>query len=94
MDARCTSACEDFVLPFAVTHRAVLVGERTAGSTGQPWMHDFGDGVRVSVGAEWAFFPDGRPFEGVGVAPDVEVVPTIEDLKAGRDPALERAQAR
>ena len=32
--------------------------------------------------------------QGKGVAPDVEVVPTLEDFLAGKDRALEVAKAR
>jgi hypothetical protein len=35
------------------------------------------------VGAKGAMFPDGTPFEGVGIKPDMEVAPTIQDLATG-----------
>jgi C-terminal processing protease CtpA/Prc len=38
-------------------------------------------------------FASGRVFEGVGIAPDIEVKPTIADIRAGRDPVLEKAVA-
>jgi C-terminal processing protease CtpA/Prc len=38
--------------------------------------------------------PRGRELEGVGVMPDVTVALTLADLRAGRDAALEEAQAR
>jgi carboxyl-terminal processing protease len=44
------------------------------------------------VGAKRAIFPDGMPFEGVGIKPDVEVTPTIDDLANGKDVVLETAQ--
>jgi C-terminal processing protease CtpA/Prc len=34
---------------------------------------------------------DERRIDGVGVEPDIWIVPTLEDIRAGRDPALERA---
>jgi C-terminal processing protease CtpA/Prc len=36
-------------------------------------------------------FPDGSRFEGMGIAPDLSVETTPEDLKAGRDAVLEKA---
>lgn len=91
VDAGCHSACEDFSMPFKDNGRAILVGEATAGSSGQPYYEDLGDGMQLAVGTKREFFPDGSRFEGVGVAPDIEVIPTAVDVRAGRDPELEQA---
>ena len=93
VDAGCHSACEDFAMPFKDNGRAVLVGEATAGSSGQPYYEDVAEGMRIAVGTKREFFPDGSRFEGVGIAPDIEVLPTAADLSAGRDAELERALA-
>lgn len=87
-DGGCFSACEDFLVPFKNSHRATIIGARSAGSTGQPAFQDLGDGMGVSVSTKREYFPDGSIFEGVGVAPDIDVQTTIEDLRAGRDPVL------
>ena len=55
-------------------------------------MIDLGHGMMVMVGVQRLSFPDGSPLEGVGIKPDVEVGPTVEDLKAGRDTVLEAAR--
>jgi hypothetical protein len=39
--------------------RALVVGETTGGSSGQPYMLDLGDGMLVLVGAKRESFPDG-----------------------------------
>jgi carboxyl-terminal processing protease len=91
IDQHCFSACEDFVEPFATTHRALLVGEATGGSSGQPFYYNFGNGMSFRVGSRRYRLPDGRPYEGVGLTPDVEVRSTLADLLAGRDAPLERA---
>jgi carboxyl-terminal processing protease len=94
VDAGCLSACEDFVMPFKDNGRALVVGETTGGSTGQPYMLDLGDGMQAIVGAKREMFPDGSPFEGIGIRPDVEASPKIDDLRVGRDVALEGARQR
>jgi carboxyl-terminal processing protease len=91
IDERCRSAGEDFVQPFKENGRALLLGETTFGSTGQPWFYDFGNGIRFFIGTKRAYFSDGSPFEGIGITPDVQVSPTIEDLMHGRDAVLSRA---
>src|SRR5208337_3600329 len=47
VDAGCMSSCEDFTMPFKDNGRATIVGETTAGSTGQPYMLDLGKGMMV-----------------------------------------------
>ena len=90
-DRFCQSACEDFVMPFKDTRRGVVIGETTTGSSGNPYREELGDGMRVRIGAMRYRFPDGRPFEGIGIEPDVEVPRTVADLRSGRDAILERA---
>jgi carboxyl-terminal processing protease len=55
---------------------------------------ELGDGMQAIVGSKREWFPDGGRFEGVGIRPDVEVSPTAEDLRGGRDVELEAARAR
>jgi carboxyl-terminal processing protease len=92
VDRFCGSACEDFVMPFKDTHRAVVVGETTQGSSGNPYRADLGHGMRVAIGAVRYRFPDGTPFEGVGIAPDITIERRLTDVAAARDAVLERAR--
>jgi C-terminal processing protease CtpA/Prc len=85
------SAAEDFVVSFQSMKRGLLVGQRTGGSTGQPMMFDLPGGGRARICVKRDTYPDGREFVGVGIAPDIEVAPTVADIRAGRDPAIERA---
>jgi carboxyl-terminal processing protease len=91
VDAGCLSACEDFVMPFKDNQRALLVGETTGGSSGQPYTLDLGKGMLVMIGAKREMFPDGSPFEGVGIKPDLPVEPLAADLMRGTDTVLEEA---
>ena len=91
VDRECVCACEDFVMPFKVTRRAQLVGETTAGTYSETRFSSAENGMLLNVSAIRHVFPDGSRFEGVGIAPDVPVETTPEDLKARRDPVLARA---
>ena len=92
MDGGCGSACEDFVLRFQDGKRGPILGETSVGSTGQPYFMafpEFGMSFRVSTKRE--YFPDGAPFEGVGVRPDQVIAPTRAEVRAGVDTQLETA---
>jgi carboxyl-terminal processing protease len=90
-DGGCGSACEDFLMPFKMSGRARILGEPSSGSTGQPFYYEFGNGMGFRVSTKRSYFPDGSQFEGVGIRPDVEMRPTVDDLRKGRDPVLDRA---
>ena len=77
-------------MPFYDTERAVLVGETTGGSTGQPFFHGFENGMSFSIGAMRVYFPGGGDFEGVGIQPDISVPLNRDDIYAGRDTVLEQ----
>jgi len=93
IDRGCTCACEDFVMAFKVTKRAQMVGETTAGSFSFTNFTQFENGMILNIASVRHTFPDGSKFEGIGIAPDVEIHPTIQDLKAGKDVVLDRALA-
>jgi C-terminal processing protease CtpA/Prc len=95
---RTLSAAEDFLIPLHASHRATLVGQRTAGSTGQPLIIMLPGGGGAAICTKWDSYPDGREFVGVGIDPDVEVYPTQAEVAAGlwsggKDPVLERGVA-
>ncbi len=88
---RTFSAAEDMAMAFAVSQRGVIIGETTAGSTGQPLMFHLPGGGMARICAKRDTWPDGSPLVGVGVTPDIEVAPSVSDIKAGRDPVMEAA---
>ena len=90
VDGGCVSACEELVEPLKDSGRGAIVGETTQGSSGLPYVHDFHNGMILKIAVKRLYFPAGSEFEGVGIKPNVEVHPTIESLKAGRDLILEK----
>ena len=87
------SAAEVTAAVVKSQHRGLIVGRATNGSVLGAGFFDLPDGGKVEVPVESIEMPDGSPLEGVGVMPDVEVYPTLAELRAGKDPALERAEA-
>jgi carboxyl-terminal processing protease len=74
--------------------KATLVGETTFGKGSvQEYIDSFPDGsaLKLTV-AEW-LTPKGRSIDKKGITPDVAVAITDDDIKAGRDPQLDKAIA-
>ncbi len=89
---RTSGAAEDLLVAFRNASRGPIVGEPSAGSTGQVLTVSLGKGWSLVVCVTRDAFPDGTEFAGVGVAPELPVAMTVGDFLAGRDPALERAR--
>jgi carboxyl-terminal processing protease len=71
--------------------RGKLVGRMTNGSVLSSRTFVLPDGGFMSVPTGDIRTATRRPLEGVGVRPDFRVLPTLEDVRAGRDPTLARA---
>lgn len=82
------SAAEDFVIPFDFSGRAILVGESTAGSTGNPRRVPLPGGGNFRVVTLRTLYPDGTDWVGTGVRPDVEVHLSQQDIYEGKTPIL------
>ncbi|NIN11713.1 MAG: hypothetical protein GTO61_10000 [Gemmatimonadales bacterium] len=89
--SRTASMAENFCVGFRIMNRGLIIGEATAGSSGTPLFFTLPGGGRGQVVTTRGQYPDGREYIGVGVAPDIELTPTIEDVRGGRDPVLDRA---
>ncbi|RYE02656.1 MAG: peptidase S41, partial [Sphingobacteriaceae bacterium] len=87
------SAAEDFLISADNQKHMVKIGERSFGSTGQPFEFDLPGGGRARVCAKKDTYPDGREFVGYGVKPDIEVRRTVQDFIKNNDPVLNRALA-
>jgi carboxyl-terminal processing protease len=71
--------------------RGRLIGRRTNGSVLTSYVFDLPDGGHVQVPITNYFRVGGKRMEGAGVEPDVWILPTLEEVRAGHDPVLERA---
>lgn len=91
VDSFCSSAAEDFILPFKDNKRATIMGEKTMGCSGLPLVHTFDNGILTSVITKKPLFPDGSRFDGVGISPDIGIHPTLDQLKGTKDAVLSEA---
>jgi len=88
------SAAEDFLIAASRQKHFTLVGERSFGSTGQPFQFELPGGASARVCTKKDTYPDGREFVGYGIAPDIYVRPGLKDFIANTDPVLEKALAQ
>lgn len=78
------SAAEDFVAAFHGMHRGILVGQRTAGSTGQPMIFSLPGGGTARVCTKDDTAPDNTSFEGIGFIPDFAAELSVQDIRTGK----------
>lgn len=86
---RVMSSAESFLLMLKSSSQTQVFGDRTRGSSGNPKKHSLGNGIDVYLPSWIATDAEGKPFEGVGIAPDHSVPAPSAD--ATEDPVLEAA---
>jgi C-terminal processing protease CtpA/Prc len=87
------SAAEDFLIAADNQHHMTRIGDRSFGSTGQPFLFDLPGGGGARVCTKKDTWLDGREFVGFGVAPQIEVAPTVKDFVDNKDPVLDKSLA-
>lgn len=93
-DGGSASASEVLAAALQESGRAVVMGERTTGIVVLSNTLNLPDGGRLSVGVHELRTPSRAILEGRGVIPDVEIVPTLTQRRAGEDVVLAAAVAR
>jgi hypothetical protein len=91
-DAGSFSATDIFLGAMSLAPNVTLMGTPSAGGSGRSRTFVLPRSrLRVVLSTMASFRPDGQLYDGVGVAPDVLVPPTLEGLATGRDTQLDAA---
>ena len=77
----CVSSGEGFALMLAALPGVKLIGQNTRGASGNPQPIVLPNGVTVRYSIWVPLQLDGKPFEGVGIAPDIRVEDDPQGLK-------------
>ena len=85
------SHAEFTAMAFRSAPQAIVVGSTTAGADGNIARIPLPGGLTTTISGIGIFYPDKTPTQRVGIIPDIEVKPTIEGIRAGRDEVLEEA---
>ncbi len=92
IDGGTASAAEIVAGALQDRQRAVLIGSHpTFGKGSVQLVYDLSDGSSVHVTASRWYTPDGHQIDQQGLAPDLLVQASEEDIQNGRDVVLERA---
>jgi hypothetical protein len=85
------SSAESFALALAQCPQVTTLGDRTAGSSGNPRHIDAGAGIIVNLPRWIDMDPQGKPIDAVGIAPRTKIDAKPEDFRGDRDPVLSAA---
>jgi hypothetical protein len=85
------SSAEFHAMAYQTAPNAIVIGSTTAGADGNVSEIFLPGGIRTMISGIGIYYPDGRETQRVGIVPDIEIKPTIEGIRAGRDEMLEKA---
>lgn len=91
VDETSVSSSEYTAMALRCGPRAVVVGSTTAGADGNVSRINLPGGLRTMISGIGVFYPDKTPTQRVGIVPDIEVRPTAEGIREGRDEVMEAA---
>jgi len=91
LDETSQSQAEYTAMAFRSATHAIVVGSTTAGADGNVSPIPLPGGQRAMISGIGVFYPDKRPTQRIGIAPDIEARPTIQGIRSGRDEVLEVA---
>ncbi|MCB9361562.1 MAG: peptidase S41 [Flavobacteriales bacterium] len=85
------SSAEFHAMAYQVNPNTITIGSTTAGADGNVSMITLPGGIKTMISGIGVYYPDGRETQRVGIVPDIEVKPTIEGIRNGKDEVLEKA---
>jgi carboxyl-terminal processing protease len=85
------SAAEIFAAAVKDNVRGPLLGRMSNGAVLKGHLFPLPDGGQVQVPVSDFVRAGDKRIEGVGVEPDIRVIPSLAEIHAGRDPVVERA---
>ena len=91
VDETTQSAAEYAAMAFRSAPGAIVLGSTTAGADGNVSRIQLPGGLHTRISGLGVFYPDKRPTQQIGIVPNIEVNPTVEGVRMGRDEVLEAA---
>ncbi|MDR2039745.1 MAG: hypothetical protein LBQ60_17630 [Bacteroidales bacterium] len=91
IDENTQSATETVAFVGRTNYQAILIGRPTSGALGRVTWIPLPGNQRAAFSNFGLFSLDGTEFQRKGIIPDIEVYPTMESVREGKDEILEAA---
>lgn len=85
------SSAEFHTMAYRVNPNSTVIGSTTAGADGNVSQFYLPGGISTMISGIGVYYPDGKETQRIGIVPDIEIKPTIQGIKEGRDELLEKA---
>ncbi len=85
------SQAEYTAMAFRSSPRCTIIGSTTAGADGNVSQMILPGGMGSMISGIGVHYPDGSETQRVGIVPDIEIKPTLEGIRNGKDELLEKA---
>tara|TARA_B110000090_G_C13399050_1_gene452530 strand:- start:4780 stop:6987 length:2208 start_codon:yes stop_codon:yes gene_type:complete len=85
------SQAEYTSMAFRAGDNTAIIGSTTAGADGNVSAIMLPGGLRTMISGIGVNYPNGNETQRVGIVPDIEVQPSIEGIRQGKDELLEKA---
>ncbi len=85
------SLSEFTAMAFQTADNVITIGNQTAGADGRNIIIEYLGGYKTAFSGYGIMYPDGTESQRKGVRIDVEIKPTINGLRQGRDEILDKA---
>jgi C-terminal processing protease CtpA/Prc len=85
------SQAEYTSMAFRAGDNTTIIGSTTAGADGNLSTIMLPGGLRTMISGIGVYYPNGEETQRIGIVPDIEVKPTIDGIRKGRDELLEKA---
>ncbi|WP_185288538.1 S41 family peptidase [Chryseobacterium lactis] len=85
------SSAEYHTMAFRTAPNAKVFGSTTAGADGNVSEILLPGNISTMISGIGVYYPDGTETQRIGIVPDVEIKPTVEGIKNGKDEVLDKA---
>lgn len=85
------SSAEFHSMAYRVNPNTTIIGSTTAGADGNVSQFYLPGGISTMISGIGVYYPEGKETQRIGIVPDIELNPTIQGIKKGKDELINKA---